>query len=171
MKHLALVAISVLGFMSRFVHADELTTKPNIIVIIADDLGYGETGMQGNPQIPTPGIDALAASGVRCQCGYVTSSYCSPSRAAIMTGRYQSRFGYDANPTREMNFLESAGLPESETTFFTKLQKAGYRTGLMGNWHLSAVAKVTFMKAAYVCRCYGPCLRQFLQVWWRVARS
>mgnify|MGYP001826585890 FL=1 len=67
--------------------------RPNLVCIIVDDLGYGETGMMGNTEIPTPNIDQLAADGIRCTSGYVTASYCSPSRAGIFTGRYQSRFG------------------------------------------------------------------------------
>src|ERR1039457_4915355 len=71
---------------------------PNIILILADDLGYGELGCQGNPQVPTPNIDALARQGVRFTSGYVTAPYCAPSRAGLMTGRNQARFGYDINP-------------------------------------------------------------------------
>ena len=112
------------------------TDRPNIVVIIADDLGYGETGMMGNREIPTPHIDSLASDGVRCTSGYVTASVCSPSRAGLMTGRYQSRYGYDINPTGERNLLPQAGLPESETTFVRKLADAGYATGLNGKWHL-----------------------------------
>ncbi len=113
-------------------------SRPNVVVIVVDDLGYGETGMMGNREIPTPHIDALAASGVRCTAGYVTASYCSPSRAGILTGRYQSRFGYDINPTGERNLLPGAGLPISETTFVSRLRQSGYRTGLVGKWHLGA---------------------------------
>ena len=116
--------------------------RPNIVVIVADDLGYGETGMMGNRQIPTPHIDALANNGVRCLEGYVTSSYCSPSRAGLMTGRYQSRFGYDINPTGKRNLLPGAGLPTSETTFVKKLSDAGYSTGLVGKWHLGASSEM-----------------------------
>jgi arylsulfatase B len=105
-------------------------------VIIADDLGYGETGMMGNAEIPTPAIDALARSGVRCTSGYVTSSYCSPSRAGFLSGRYQSRFGYDLNPTGERNRHPNAGLPVDQQTFVQHLQSAGYQTSLIGKWHL-----------------------------------
>ncbi|MGB7343388.1 MAG: sulfatase-like hydrolase/transferase [Pirellulaceae bacterium] len=111
---------------------------PNIVVIIADDLGYGETGMMGNQEIPTPGIDALADEGLRCLAGYVTAAYCSPSRAGLMTGRYQSRFGYDMNPTGKRNLASEAGLPVSETTFVQRLSDAGYATGLVGKWHLGS---------------------------------
>lgn len=119
--------------------SSETDKRPNIVVIIADDLGYGETGMMGNDQIATPNIDALAASGVRCTSGYVTASYCSASRAGLMTGRYQSRFGYEMNPTGKRNLLPEAGLPTTETTFVRRLNEAGYATGLMGKWHLGTV--------------------------------
>ncbi len=110
--------------------------RPNMVVIIADDLGYGETGMMGNEEIPTPHIDSLATDGVRCTAGYVTAPYCSPSRAGILTGRYQARFGYDINPTGKRNLHENAGLPKSETTFVQRLSEADYATGLVGKWHL-----------------------------------
>ncbi len=124
--------------------ADKVTNKepdkrPNIVVIIADDLGYGETGMMGNDEIPTPNIDALAAAGVRCTSGYVTASYCSSSRAGLFTGRYQSRFGYEMNPTGKRNLHPEAGLPTTETTFVKRLSEAGYATGLVGKWHLGTV--------------------------------
>lgn len=131
---LVAVAVAVAG-VTLATAADE---RPNIVVIVADDLGYGETGMMGNRQIPTPHIDSLAENGLRCTQGYVTASYCSPSRAGILTGRYQSRFGYDINPTGERNLLPGAGLPTSETTFVSRLQDAGYQTGLVGKWHLGA---------------------------------
>lgn len=137
MKIIALVTLITITPCIAAV-SEDAPTKPNVVIIIADDLGYGETGMQGNRQIPTPGIDALAASGVRCTCGYVTSSLCSPSRAGIMTGKFQSRFGYDINPIGELNRLDAAGLPETETPFVAALRKAGYRTGLVGKWHLGA---------------------------------
>ncbi|MEM8667478.1 MAG: sulfatase-like hydrolase/transferase [Planctomycetota bacterium] len=114
--------------------------RPNVLVIIADDLGYGETGMMGNEEIPTPGIDALAASGIRCMSGYVTSSYCSTSRAGFFTGRYQSRFGYEMNPTGRRNLYPEAGLPVDQTTFVERLEQSGYVTGLFGKWHLGTVA-------------------------------
>ena len=67
---------------------------PNIVLLVADDLGYGELGCQGNKEIPTPHIDSLAENGIRFTQGYVTAPFCSASRAGLMTGRYQTRFGY-----------------------------------------------------------------------------
>src|SRR3712207_3057439 len=79
-------------------HAGEKARKPNILLIVVDDLGYADIGVQGGKAVPTPHIDKLAASGVRCTSGYVTAPYCSPSRAGLLTGRYQNRFGHEFNP-------------------------------------------------------------------------
>ena len=102
---------------------------PNVIVFYADDHGWGELGCQGNRDIPTPHIDSLAANGIRCTQGYVAATYCSPSRAGLLTGRYQTRFGREFNPGQE-------GLPLSQTTLTDRLRAAGYATGLVGKWHL-----------------------------------
>ncbi|MCU0963129.1 MAG: sulfatase-like hydrolase/transferase, partial [Pirellulaceae bacterium] len=68
--------------------------KPNILLIVGDDMGYADVGFHGCQDIPTPSMDALAASGVRFTNGYVSGPYCSPTRAGLMTGRYQQRFGH-----------------------------------------------------------------------------
>src|SRR5262245_62761327 len=72
--------------------------KPNILIIVGDDMGYGDIGVHGCKDIPTPHIDSLAKNGVRCTNGYVSGPYCSPTRAGLMTGRYQTRFGHEFNP-------------------------------------------------------------------------
>ncbi|MBN1417856.1 MAG: sulfatase-like hydrolase/transferase [Planctomycetes bacterium] len=114
--------------------------RPNIVLIFADDLGYGELGCQGNPQIPTPHIDSLARNGVRFTSGYVTASYCSPSRAGILTGRYQTRFGHELNPVGQNNLDPRAGLPLAERTIAQHLRDAGYATAIFGKWHLGGTA-------------------------------
>ncbi len=113
--------------------------KPNILVILADDLGYADVGFHGCRDIPTPNLDALATGGVRFSSGYVTGPYCSPTRAALLTGRYQQRFGHEFNPGREGS--TEFGLPLSETTIADRLRSAGYTTGLVGKWHLGATPK------------------------------
>lgn len=114
--------------------------QPNIVLLVADDLGYGELGCQGNTQIPTPHIDSFAADGVRFTNGYVSAAYCSASRAGLMTGRYQTRFGYEFNPIGAQNEHPLAGLPRSEQTLAKTLHNAGYATGLIGKWHLGGHA-------------------------------
>src|SRR4051794_40997455 len=72
--------------------------RPNILILVADDMGYAEMGCQGCKDVPTPNIDGLAKNGVRCTNGYVSCPVCSPTRAGLMTGRYQQRFGHEFNP-------------------------------------------------------------------------
>ena len=110
--------------------------RPNILVIIADDLGYGELSCQGNSQIPTPHIDSIAKNGVRFTSGYVSGPYCSPTRAGLMTGRYQQRFGHEFNPGPAEQAVENFGLALTETTLPQRLKAAGYATGMFGKWHL-----------------------------------
>ena len=116
-------------------HAAE--RRPNILVIVADDLGYSDVGFQGARDIPTPHLDRLAASGIRCTDGYVSYPVCSPSRAGLITGRYQQRFGYEFNPKWDAT-AATHGLPLSEATLADSLRSAGYTTGAIGKWHLGA---------------------------------
>lgn len=109
--------------------------QPNVIVILADDVGWGEFGFQGNPQIPTPNIDSIAKQGTRFTNGYIAATYCSPCRAGLMTGRYPTRFGHEFNgggPKGEKNF----GLPVTEKTIADRLKSLGYATCAVGKWHL-----------------------------------
>jgi arylsulfatase A-like enzyme len=112
--------------------------KPNFIILLADDLGYGDVGCFGSPDVPTPNIDSIAAKGVRFTDGYVTCCVCSPSRAGLMTGRYQQRFGHEFNPDPpiEREVRRHLGLPLTEFTLAQLLKKAGYATGAIGKWHL-----------------------------------
>jgi len=128
------VFIALVGFAtiaSPIAEAATATGKPNVLIFYADDLGWGETGVQGCKDIPTPNIDSLATNGVRCTQGYVAATYCSPSRAGLMTGRYPTRFGHEFNQiTREF------GLSLSETTLANRLKTRGYSTIAIGKWHL-----------------------------------
>lgn len=119
-----------LGFGIAAFAAD--AAKANILVIVADDLGWGELGCQGNTEIPTPHTDSIAKNGIRFTSGYVSGPYCSPTRAGLMSGRYQQRFGHEFNPgpTAPDNF----GI--KQTTIANRLKDAGYATGMFGKWHL-----------------------------------
>lgn len=107
---------------------------PNIVFVVADDLGYGDLSAYGGTRTPTPHIDALAARGVRFTNGYVTSAVCAPSRASLLSGRYQQRFGYEFNPVRRD--LEGVGIPQDVRILPDFLRERGYRTALIGKWHL-----------------------------------
>lgn len=113
-------------------------TKPNFIIILADDLGYGDLGFTGSTQIKTPNIDALANSGVICTEAYVSAPVCAPSRAGLITGRNQVNFGYDNNLRVVLPQFnpEYSGLPVSEKTIANRLSELGYENGIIGKWHL-----------------------------------
>ena len=119
-----------------FIFAPIVGARPNVLVIMVDDLGYADLGVHGGREVRTPNIDALAAGGVRCTSGYVTAPYCSPSRAGLLTGRYQTRFGHEFNP--HVGDEAVLGLPLDERTIADRLKSAGYATAVIGKWHLSS---------------------------------
>ena len=106
--------------------------RPNLILILADDLGYGDVGINGSERIKTPAIDALGRSGVHFTSGYVAAAVCSPSRAALMTGLYPGRLGYEFNFSDPENY----GLPLDQPTLASRLKEVGYTTGIVGKWQL-----------------------------------
>ncbi|MDZ4800283.1 MAG: sulfatase-like hydrolase/transferase [Bryobacteraceae bacterium] len=122
--------------------------KPNVVVIVADDLGYGEIGVQGT-EVPTPNIDALAKGGVRFTNGYVSCPVCSPTRAGLMTGRYQQRFGHELNPGPAQNSDPNFGLPLDQTTLANRMTSLGYATGMVGKWHLGYQPQYHPMKRGF----------------------
>ena len=111
--------------------AQVLPAHPNIVVILADDLGYGDVSFNGCPDYLTPNIDSLTTNGVSCSSGYVTHPFCSPSRAALITGRYHQRFGHENQP-------DNGGLPLGELLLGQILKPAGYVCGAIGKWHLGS---------------------------------
>jgi arylsulfatase A-like enzyme len=129
-----------LGHTALLLAAEDRPQRPNVILIISDDQGYADVGYQGMKDIPTPNIDALARSGVRFSNGYVSCPVCSPTRAGLMTGRYQQRFGFEFNPGPG-GYTAEFGLPLDETTIADRMKAAGYRTGAVGKWHLGSTEK------------------------------
>jgi arylsulfatase A-like enzyme len=150
----------LLALNAQLIIGSAANANPNIIVIVGDDMGYADIGVHGCKDIPTPNIDKLAAAGTRCTNGYVSAPYCSPTRAGLLTGRYQTRFGHEFNPggaepkvakqaagNRKNQKAQSevasesdkqVGLPLSQTTIADRLKAAGYQTGWVGKWHLGS---------------------------------
>ena len=133
---LAVLVLSVLCAGLASPAAAQAPRPPNIVLIVADDMGYAEMGTQGNTDVPTPNIDSLAKQGVRFTSGYVSAPLCAPTRAGLMTGRYQQRFGFETNPGPEDYADEKFGLPRSEPTIAERLKSFGYVTGMFGKWHI-----------------------------------
>jgi len=123
-----------LGVISCSTNEEKL---PNVIVIISDDQGYADVGFHGSKEIFTPNIDRIANNGVIFSEGYVSYAVCSPSRAGLITGRYQNRFGYTRNILLAPKD-STMGLPLTEQTLSDVLGKANYKTKAIGKWHLGA---------------------------------
>ncbi|PKQ61030.1 sulfatase [Labilibaculum filiforme] len=129
--------------------------KPNIILLFSDDAGYADFGFQGSKEMITPNLDKLATEGVRFTQGYVSASVCGPSRAGLMTGRYQQRFGFEENNVPQYMSSNSAldgenmGLPLDQVTIGDHLKALGYTTAVFGKWHLGGAD------------CYHPLKRGF----------
>ncbi|WBU89831.1 sulfatase-like hydrolase/transferase [Cellulophaga omnivescoria] len=110
--------------------------QPNIIVVLTDDQGWADVGFNGATDIPTPNLDRIASEGVIFSNGYVSHPYCSPSRAGLLTGRYQARFGHDCNMPYNGENDATIGTPLSEKLISEALKEQGYRTSAIGKWHI-----------------------------------
>lgn len=110
---------------------------PNVIIVLTDDQGYHDVGFNGCTDIPTPNLDRIANEGVKFTNGYVSFAVCGPSRAGLLTGRYQDRFGFNRNPLFAPND-SLQGLPVREETLGAAMHQAGYRTMAIGKWHMGA---------------------------------
>lgn len=125
------VACTLLILCAAGLHSRVRAEQPNIVLILADDLGYADIGAYGNKVNRTPNLDRLARDGLRFTDFHTNGANCSPTRAALLTGCYQQRFGIEGA------LGEAAlGLPQAATTMAERLREAGYATGLMGKWHL-----------------------------------
>ncbi len=125
---------SVFGFLSALIGAQLVgaATPRNVVMIVADDMGYADTGITGVKDFSMPNIDSIANGGVFCRQAYVTSAVCSPSRAGFLTGRYQQRFGHEHNGGGPPPF----GMPLDQVTIANHFKAAGYATAAIGKWHL-----------------------------------
>ncbi len=110
--------------------------RPNIVLIIMDDVGYGDLGSYGAPDIKTPNIDGLAMAGTRFTQFYANASSCTPTRAGLISGRYQQRHAMERPLGAATSVDAKLGLPSTGQSFPQLLKKAGYATALMGKWHL-----------------------------------
>lgn len=124
--------ISLVCFSILFSCSIDSDSKPNIIIILADDAGYSDFGFMGSDEIKTPNIDQLALDGVTFNNAYVSASVCSPSRAGLLTGMYQQRFGHECNLDSDVN----NSFDPNQITIAEALKTEGYNTGLIGKWHL-----------------------------------
>jgi len=148
----------IFGFLNTFLGSAQspatkigkrVEQRPNVVLLIADDLGYGELGCQGNNQIRTPNIDGIAKNGVRFTSGYVTAPNCSPSRAGLLTGKFQTRFGYEFNPIGASNGNPKIGLPTNQQTLAQVFHNNGYATAMIGKWHLGGTVDFHPMRRGF----------------------
>ncbi len=153
-----ILATLLLTACSTFLAAGSEPPKPNIVILFADDLGYGDLGSYGNPYIRTPNLDQLASEGQRWTDFYVAAPVCSPSRGSLMTGRVSVRTGLYGDRWPVMHPGDSHGFPDSETTIAEMLRDAGYATGMFGKWHLGDAPQ------------YWPSRHGF-NVWWGMPYS
>jgi uncharacterized sulfatase len=132
------VALAGLLLLAGRAGAADVKDSPNVIVILADDLGYGDLGCYGHPDFKTPNLDRMAREGARLTDFYAPNPFCAPTRASLMTGRYPFRSGMTRNPAPDAGSKEAdnLGLPADEITLGQAFQKAGYKTCAIGKWHL-----------------------------------
>jgi len=140
--------VAMIAFCCWVCFSASSQNRPNIVLIMADDLGYGDIGCYGNTEIKTPNIDALAMSGIRFSDYHSNGAVCSPTRAALMTGRYQQRCGVEGVITAKSH--REVGMALSEITIAEVLKAAGYDTAIFGKWHLG-----------YDVKRFGPQLQGF----------
>ncbi|WP_242427371.1 sulfatase-like hydrolase/transferase [Flammeovirga pacifica] len=136
MRYLLLVSLLVINYPCVFAQ-----NQPNIIVILSDDAGYADFGFQGSKEMKTPALDRLAKESIQCTQAYVAGAVCGPSRAALLTGKYQQRFGFEENnvPGYMQNYElkdDDMGLPLDQKTIGDYMKELGYSTGLIGKWHM-----------------------------------
>jgi arylsulfatase A-like enzyme len=129
------VAVLFTAFLWLTAQATSPNRQPNIVVILAVDLGWGDLGIYGHPKFRTPNLDRMAREGARLTHFYSPTPYCAPSRASLLTGRYPFRHGITGNPAPDAG-IDDIGISASEITLGEAFQASGYQTGIIGKWHL-----------------------------------
>src|SRR5262245_47418013 len=130
-------------------HASAQAAKPNIVFILADDMGYADVSCYGRPDLNTPNIDRIAANGLRFLQAYANSAVCTATRTALITGRYQYRLSIGLEEPLPTNATRIVGLPPSHPTLPSLMKKAGYGTTLIGKWHLGYLPNFSPLKSGY----------------------
>jgi len=143
---LAIAAAAPAALVSN---AQTASAQPNIVFIMADDLGYADLSCYGRPDFTTPNLDRLASGGLRFTQAYANSAVCSATRTALITGRYQYRLPIGLEEPLAGNRTEVVGLPPDHPTLPSLLKKAGYGTTLIGKWHLGSLPKYGPLKSGY----------------------
>lgn len=132
LRHLAFFAVAMF-----WTHVALAADRPNIVVILADDLGFGDLSCYGHPKFKTPHLDRMAAEGARLTSFNAPMSFCAPTRASLLTGRYPFRCGMNGNPAPDGGPVADAlALPTTEVTLAQLFKQNGYATGMVGKWHL-----------------------------------
>jgi arylsulfatase A-like enzyme len=145
-------AVGALGAMSMARERATARTamdRPNILFIMADDLGYADLSCTGSHHINTPAIDSIGVQGIQLRQGYANSSICSPTRTALLTGCYQYRFPIGVEEPLSERALEGIGIPFDRPTIASVLREQGYRTKLVGKWHLGVPPKHSPLRHGY----------------------
>jgi arylsulfatase A-like enzyme len=143
----AAVGTLALASGARTVFGQRSVKTPNIVFILADDLGYADVACYGRPDLSTPNIDRIAATGVRFLQAYANSAVCSATRTALITGRYQYRLRVGLE--EPLSFAHNIGLPAEHPTLPSLLKKAGYGSTLIGKWHLGDLPMFSPLKSGY----------------------
>src|ERR1700693_2766221 len=125
------------------------SSKPNILFVLADDLGYADVSCYGRPDLSTPNIDRIAADGMRFMQAYANSAVCTASRVALITGRYQYRLAIGLEEPLSSRATRNVGLPPEHATLPSILKKAGYQTTLIGKWHLGSLPDFGPLQSGY----------------------
>ena len=131
-----LLSVGIAGQQNTFAAGKAKASTPNFIIILADDMGYGDMGTYGHPTIKTPNLDKMAYEGQKWTNFYVAAPVCTPSRAGLLTGRLPIRTGMSSGKRRVLFPNSKGGLPENEITIASALKTSGYATACIGKWHL-----------------------------------